>query len=131
MQRVGEIQTMLLYNFSVAQQWNLSDKVTTLRKDSAQNMRTSCLLISLQHSVTVSLHNAWFTPDMEATWNGVHFDLAPLLTDGLVQTRHDAAQTDAMWLAASSDHFGVCSIFSVHRKRSREARREANHRNTR
>lgn len=54
----------------VLQQWNLSDKVTTLGTDSAPNMITAtrqlpfdhvpCFVHSLQHCVTVSLHNSAF-----------------------------------------------------------------------
>uniref|UniRef100_A0A3Q3NKF3 Uncharacterized protein n=1 Tax=Labrus bergylta TaxID=56723 RepID=A0A3Q3NKF3_9LABR len=63
-------ETCAEHFMQVAQQWNVSNKVTTLSTDSARNMiaaarhlpfeHVPCFAHSLQRSVTVSLHNSAF-----------------------------------------------------------------------
>ncbi|GAA6082618.1 E3 SUMO-protein ligase ZBED1-like [Tachysurus ichikawai] len=63
-------ETCAEYFIHVAQQWDVSNKVSTLRTDSARNMiaaarhlpfeHVPCVAHSLQRSVTVSLHNSAF-----------------------------------------------------------------------
>ncbi|XP_061904839.1 E3 SUMO-protein ligase ZBED1-like isoform X2 [Entelurus aequoreus] len=88
----------------VIQQWNLTDKVTTLSTDSARNMIAAarqlprfdhipCFAHSLQRSVTVCLHNSAFDNVLSKCRKVVgHFKHSPANTAELEQKQAEHGQ---------------------------------------
>lgn len=87
----------------VAQQWNVSNKVTTLSTDSARNMIAAarhvpfdhipCFAHSLQRSVTVALHNSAFDSVLGKCRKAVgHFKHSPASAAELAQQQVEHGQ---------------------------------------